>query len=113
MSGRYKQNAVSISKSGESVSHSDPGLTKRPTSLPTAGRKPEACAVRSCSRTPRSGVGRQPKNGQGCGDSVPALSGCEAPATMLSSADLADFRELFLILDRWDREHADSKVQEM
>jgi len=48
--------------SGEPVDHSGPGLG-RPTTPPTAGRKPEAC--------PPSFLPSQSKSGQGSGDGVP------------------------------------------
>ncbi len=61
--------------SGEPVDHSGPGLG-RPTTPPTAGRKPEACPPVFSSHPP------QTKSGQGSGDRVPGGGEAATPSSL-------------------------------
>jgi len=119
------------SKSGQSVSQSDPGL-RRPTLPPTAGRKPEArpplqshgfeLEVAFAPKLREAGLPYQPKTGRGAGQgtaeelqrealdtdqfSYPSEAGAldARSADSLSVDDLPRLIEFFTMLDRWDRE---------
>lgn len=111
-------------QSGESVRQSDPGL-RRPTSPPTAGRKPAArppfpaVSSTNLSDAPEARAAGlpQPKIGRGAGqspadhaqraalgDSAYAAEHADSCLHHLTDADIAALAEFFLTLDRWDRE---------
>ena len=112
-----ERDAVRIN-SGESVTHSDPGLTVGPTLPLTTGRKPGARPPSPRVRTPepdgfkehREAGLCQPKSGQGFGDRVPESVGREAPALSLDDFTTSQLREFFEMLDRWDREAHEHKI---
>ena len=117
-------------KSGKSVSHSDPGL-RRPTPPSTAGRKPAArppyqflpaTDSLDASRSREAGSSQR-KTGRGAGKSPAIQSRREAPDSFTSPAQfesdlpyaLEDSHieaiiEFFQTLDRWDREAHESQV---
>src|SRR4051812_45867953 len=88
---------------GQTVSHSVPGLAVGPTLPPTTGRKPGA---RPPDFLPAAGgYPRQPKSVQGYGDRVPTK---HREREALASSELDDHSvshliQLFRLLDEWDR----------
>jgi hypothetical protein len=101
-----KRSAVR-NNSGEPVHPSGPGLGVGPTPPPTAGRKPEACPPKSLGVSIRPApsqhkTGRVPEGG--------ALGGREAPALSLDAFSVSQLRQLFGLLDQWDREAAHAKT---
>jgi hypothetical protein len=114
-----ERDAVRIPNSGLPVDHSGPGLRVGPTLPATAGRKPEArlpiisAPVHSVEnigvKESRAAGLSQRKSGQGFGDRVPVNVEREAFAlgafpAELDPASISQMRELFELLDRWDRE---------
>jgi hypothetical protein len=118
-----ERNAVGT-KSGESVSHSDPGL-RRPTLRSTVGRKPTARPPTHFLLTPdteiqdsaREAAGSQPKNGRGSGQSPAIRARRTAPGSFtlsdqpslvlpytLNDSQITDLIQFFETLDRWDKE---------
>jgi hypothetical protein len=119
-----ERNAVDT-KSGKSVSHSDPGL-RRPTLPATVGLKPTARPATADSDTQskaREAAESQPKNGRGSGQSPAIRVRCEAPGsfTLLPESSSTPIRKLgdsevkaliqfFEILDRWEKEAHGSQI---
>ena len=119
-----ERNAVGT-KSGKSVSHSDPGL-RRPTLPSTVGPKPTARpSIQFLPNTDsnlqsgysREVAGSQRKNGRGSGQSPAIRARREAPGSFTPSADcatglpyplddshIAALLQFFETLDRWDKE---------
>jgi hypothetical protein len=107
-----EQSAVE-SKSGQPVHQSGPGL-RRPTSLRTSGRKPEACPCTPVLAESRKAGLSQPQTGQGAGRRPAIESEREAVGTSSASAkrdavDLDDaaisqILDFFRLLNRWDQE---------
>lgn len=119
-----ERNAVET-KSGESVSHSDPGL-RRPTLPSTVGRKPTARPpiqlFPDTDLNPQAGAYReaaatQHKNGRGSGQSPAIRARHEVPGSFTPAADCAStvpcslddsqitaLIQFFETLDRWDKE---------
>jgi hypothetical protein len=118
-----ERNAVE-SKSGESVSQSDPGL-RRPTLPSTAGRKPAArppiyfspATDPNVIPTGRKAGGTQSKTGRGSGQSpanqaqrealgsfTPFAQSDSFPSYALDDFQIRSLIQFFQTLDRWDKE---------
>lgn len=118
-----ERNAVGT-KSGKSVSHSDPGL-RRPTLPSTVGRKPKARPPTHPLPIPetdiqagsREAAGSQRKNGRGSGQSPAIRARRTAPCSFasldqtdpilpytLNDSQITTLIQFFQTLDRWDKE---------
>ena len=118
-----ERNAVGT-KSGKSVSHSDPGL-RRPTLPSTVGRKTTARPPTHSFPVPagdiqpdtREAAGSQHKNGRGSGQSPASRARRTAPGSFtpleqpdailpctLNDSQITELIQFFETLDRWDRE---------
>ena len=90
------------SKTGQTVSHSVPGLAVGPTLPPTTGRTPGA---RPPVFSAEGGAPCQTKSVPGVGDGVPKEN-CEREALASSEVDdhsVSQLIQLFRTLDEWDR----------